>query len=162
MGRKTRAGLGMLEYPLHDSFREYIKALNNIYLKYNALHYDYDPTNFKWEDCNSEERCVYAIRRKSKDGDILAVMNFSDWVQFDYSVTIGEDFSAELLLDSDNQLYSGKLRRQDKIQSEWRKTRHGYPAVQRKNVPAQTRDRLSKINRGNFALRSCFLRNGVL
>ena len=36
------------------------------------------------------------------------VMNFSDWVQFDYSVTIGEDFSAELLLDSDNQLYSGK------------------------------------------------------
>ena len=98
----------MLEYPLHDSFREYIKALNKIYLKYNALHYDYDPTNFKWEDCNSEERCVYAIRRKSKDGDILAVMNFSDWVQFDYSVTIGEDFSAELLLDSDNQLYSGK------------------------------------------------------
>lgn len=98
----------MLEYPLHDSFREYIKALNKIYLKYNALHYDYDPTNFKWEDCNSEERCVYAIRRKSKDGDILAVMNFSDWFQFDYSVTIGEDFSAELLLDSDNQLYSGK------------------------------------------------------
>ena len=98
----------MLEYPLHDSFREYIKALNKIYLKYNALHYDYGPPNFKWEDCNSEERCVYAIRRKSKDGDILAVMNFSDWVQFDYSVTIGEDFSAELLLDSDNQLYSGK------------------------------------------------------
>ncbi|MBO7394698.1 MAG: hypothetical protein J6U16_01095, partial [Ruminococcus sp.] len=26
---------------------------------------------------------------------------------FDYSVTIGEDYEAELLLDSDDQLYSG-------------------------------------------------------
>ncbi|MDE6101642.1 MAG: glycogen-branching enzyme, partial [Ruminococcus sp.] len=40
----------MLKYPMHDSFREYIKALNKIYLKYNALHYYYDPTNFMWED----------------------------------------------------------------------------------------------------------------
>ena len=97
----------MLKYPMHDSFREYIRELNRIYLTYNALHYDYDPTNFMWEDCESTERCVYAIRRKSADGDILAVLNFSDWYQFDYSVTIGEDYEAELLLDSDDQLYSG-------------------------------------------------------
>lgn len=98
----------MLKYPLHDSFSEYIKALNRIYLKYNALHYDHDSTNFMWEDCSSAERCIYAMRRKSKDGDILAVLNFSDWFQFDYSVTIGSDFEAQLLLDSDNQIYSGR------------------------------------------------------
>ncbi len=97
----------MLKYPLHDSFREYIKKLNGIYLKYNALHYDYDPTNFMWEDCSSADRCVYAIRRKSADGDILAVLNFSDWFQPDYSVTVGSGYDVELLLDSDNQLYSG-------------------------------------------------------
>ena len=98
----------MLKYPLHDSFREYIKTLNMIYLKYTALHYDYDSTNFMWDDCNSAERCIYAIRRKSADGDILAVLNFSDWFQADYKVTVGENFEAELLLDSDNQIYSGR------------------------------------------------------
>jgi len=97
----------MLKYPLHDSFREYIKKLNRIYLEYNALHYDYDPTNFEWADCNSVERCVYAIRRKSADGDILAVFNFSDWYQAGYSVTVGGEYNAELLIDSDEQRYSG-------------------------------------------------------
>ena len=98
----------MLKYPMHDSFREYIRRLNEIYLKYTALHYDYDPTNFCWEDCNSAMRCVYAIRRKSADGDILAVLNFSDWYQADYSVTVGKDYKLTLLLDSDWQSFSGK------------------------------------------------------
>ncbi|MBR1592328.1 MAG: 1,4-alpha-glucan branching protein GlgB [Ruminococcus sp.] len=104
---KRQQDWDMLKYPMHDSFREYMKKLNKIYLKYTALHYDYDPTNFMWEDCNSPDRCVYAMRRKSADGDILAVLNFSDWYQKDYSVTIGADYKAKLLLDSDNQLYSG-------------------------------------------------------
>ena len=104
---KRQQDWDMLKYPLHDSFHQFVKKLNQIYLKYTALHYDYDPTNFCWEDCNSIDRCVYAIRRKSADGDILAVLNFSDWYQFDYSVTIGEDYKVKLLLDSDNQIYSG-------------------------------------------------------
>ena len=98
----------ILKYPIHDSFSEYMKKLNKIYLKYNALHYDYDPNNFLWEDCNSPDRCIYSIRRKSSDGDILAVMNFSDWYQTNYSVHVGENYKVELLLDSDNQIYSGK------------------------------------------------------
>ena len=104
---KRQQDWDMLKYPLHDSFRSYIKALNRIYLTYNALHYDYDPTNFMWEDCNCIERCIYAIRRKSADGDILAVFNFSDWFQFGYSLEIGKGLSVKLLLDSDDQLYSG-------------------------------------------------------
>ncbi|MDE5583448.1 MAG: 1,4-alpha-glucan branching protein GlgB [Ruminococcus sp.] len=98
----------MLKYPIHDSFSNYIKALNRIYLKYNALHYDFAPDNFTWADCNSPDRCVYSIRRKSPDGDILSVMNFSDWYQSDYSLNIGENIKLELLLDSDNQKYSGR------------------------------------------------------
>ena len=98
----------MLKYPIHDSFREYIRELNRIYLTHTALHYDYDPTNFAWEDCRSADRCIYAIRRKSADGDILAVLNFSDWYQADYSVEIGDGYEVTLLLDSDNQKYSGR------------------------------------------------------
>ena len=98
----------MLKYPVHDSFRRYIRELNMIYLEYNALHYDYDPTNFMWDDCKSPDRCVYALRRKSKDGDILAVLNLSDWFQGNYTVKIGEGFNVKLLLDSDCQLYNGR------------------------------------------------------
>lgn len=97
----------MLKYPVHDSFREYIKALNMFYLKYSALHYDYDPLNFEWSDCSSADRCVYAIRRKSAQGHILAVMNFSDWEQKDYSVIVGEDWKEKLLLNSDSCKYGG-------------------------------------------------------
>lgn len=97
----------MLKYPVHDAFREYIKALNKIYLKYNALHYDFDPLNFEWSDCNSADRCVYAIRRKSAQGHILAVLNFSDWNQKDYSIIVGDDWKEKLLLDSDECKFGG-------------------------------------------------------
>lgn len=98
----------LLDYPVHDSFREYIKALNTIYLTHTALHHDYDHYNFIWEDCDNAENCVCAIRRKSPEGDILAVLNFSDWCITDYVVNIGRDHSAALLLDSDNVLYNGQ------------------------------------------------------
>ena len=104
---KREQDWSMLKYPVHDAFREYIKSLNMIYLKYNALHYDFDPLNFEWSDCNSADRCVYAIRRKSAQGHILAVMNFSDWNQKDYSVTVGDDWKEKLLLDSDDCKFGG-------------------------------------------------------
>lgn len=104
---KRQQDWDMLKYPMHDSFREYISVLNHIYLRYNALYYDYDPTNFEWSDCSSDDLCIYAIRRKSAEGDILAILNFSDWIQFGYTVEIGEEYEAELLVDSDDQLYSG-------------------------------------------------------
>lgn len=98
----------MLKYPLHDSFHEYIKALNRIYLKYSALHYDYDPTNFKWEDCSSTDRCIYAVRRKSAEGDIIAVMNFSRTDCEKYCLELEDNVRVKLLLNSDSQIYSGK------------------------------------------------------
>lgn len=98
----------MLKYPLHDSFREYIRKLNHIYLENPAFHYDYDPTNFEWEDCSSADRCIYAVRRKTTEADILTVLNFSDWYQADYALDTGKGYTAELILDSDDQMYSGR------------------------------------------------------
>ena len=105
---KRQQDWDMLKYPNHDSFRVFVREMNRIYLKYNALHYDYDPTNFEWSDCNSTDRCVYAIRRKSDDGHILAVLNFSDWCQFDYVITVGENYKEELIIDSDWNRFSGR------------------------------------------------------
>lgn len=97
----------LLKFPEHDSFLRYIRELNRIHLEYPALHHDYEPDSFVWADCNSPERCVYAIRRKSTDGDILTVLNLSDWYQPDYSLNTGNVSEIKLLLDSDSELYSG-------------------------------------------------------
>jgi len=105
---KRQQDWDMLKYPIHDSFYRYIRDLNRIYLRYEALHLDYEPDNFIWADCNSTERCIYAFRRKSKTGDILTVLNLSDWYQPDYSLKTGSISEINLLLDSDSELYSGK------------------------------------------------------
>lgn len=97
----------MLKYPRHDSFREFIRAVNRLYLNVSALHYDHDPLNFEWADCNSPDRCMYAIRRKSGKGDVLAVFNFSDWYQYDYEVHVGEEEKVDLLIDSDWNSFGG-------------------------------------------------------
>lgn len=97
----------LLKYPIHDSFKRFIKAINRIYLQYDALHRDYEPNNFQWADCDSTEDCIYAFFRKGIDSDILAVFNFSDWEKSDYTVAIGEYSNAELLIDSDWQDFGG-------------------------------------------------------
>lgn len=98
---KRQQDWDMLKYPCHDSYREFVKAVNRLYLGCSALHYDYDPLNFEWCDCNSTDRCVYAIRRKSGAGDVLAIFNLSDWMQFDYKIEIGSMYKERLLIDSD-------------------------------------------------------------
>ncbi len=97
----------MLKYPLHDSFREFVRAINRLYLNCTALHYDYDPLNFEWVDCKSVDRCIYAIRRKSGTGDVLAILNFSDWKHSGYKVKIGEDYRERILIDTDWNSFSG-------------------------------------------------------
>lgn len=97
----------LLKYPLHDSFREYVRRLNKLYLKHTALHYDFDPTNFCWEDCTSTGICMYAIRRKSADGDIIGVFNLSGSRCTDYRLNVGAGTRVKLLLDSDSEQFSG-------------------------------------------------------
>ena len=50
---------------------------------------------------------MYAVRRKSGKGDVLAVFNFSDWMQPDYAVKIGSDWKETLLIDSDWNSFGG-------------------------------------------------------
>lgn len=104
---KRQQDWDMLKYPRHDAFREFVRAVNRLYLSCSALYYDCDPLNFEWSDCNSCDRCMYAIRRKSGKGDVLAVFNFSDWMQSDYTVKIGSDWKETLLIDSDWNSFGG-------------------------------------------------------
>ena len=81
----------ILKYPLHDAFHRYMIELNRIGQENDAFWHDYDPENFKWLDCHQEERCIYAIKRKGKNKNFIAIFNFSDEEQEDYELDTEEE-----------------------------------------------------------------------
>ncbi len=97
----------ILKYPVHDAFHRYMVELNRLYQEQDALHRDYRQGNFEWADCHQEERCIYAIRRKGTDRDLIAVWNLSDRLQEDYRLDLGECGTCELLLHTEWENYGG-------------------------------------------------------
>ncbi len=99
----------LLKYPNHDAFHCYIMELNRIYLENPALYADdYGTDGFEWLDCHSEEKCVYAFLRRSKNQTLLAVFNFSDKA-VDYKLKLNDISSLELLIDSNEPRFGGNF-----------------------------------------------------
>ncbi len=98
----------MRQYPTHDSFYRFMKELNHIYLSNDALYEDdYDENGFAWADCHQESRCIYAITRKSKKQEMLAVFNFSDRKWNKYFLSIEKP--VKMLLNTEWEKYGGNV-----------------------------------------------------
>lgn len=97
----------LLQYPMHDSFHNYIKRLNHLYLDNPALYAEeQSETGFRWLDCNSRDKCIYAIRRDGAGQSMMAIFNFSG-VRQDYDLYLEGNPGVGLLLNSDWQQFSG-------------------------------------------------------
>ena len=69
----------ILKKPEHNSFHKYILELNHVYLKNPALwELDHTYDGFKWVDCKTNNKCVFAYTRTDGNDTVLAVFNFSD------------------------------------------------------------------------------------
>ena len=69
----------ILKKPEHNSFHKYILELNNVYLNNPALwELDHTYDGFKWVDCKTDNKCVFAYTRTDGNDTVLAVFNFSD------------------------------------------------------------------------------------
>ncbi len=85
-----------------------MKRLNNIYLSGSALNEeDYEEDGFRWEDCSSEDKLLYAIRRSSKKESMIAVFNFGSEKQSGYTIELEDGEKPELLLFSDDSSFGG-------------------------------------------------------
>jgi 1,4-alpha-glucan branching enzyme len=75
---KTGLDWDILKFPEHKAVLEYVRALNNFYLKSSELwENDYDWAGFKWIVNDDSENSVIVFRRINKAGDeIIAVCNF--------------------------------------------------------------------------------------
>ncbi len=96
-------------YPIHDAFYHFMRDLNALYLTHAALYeQDYYENGFSWIDCHQEQTCIYAIGRKSKNEELIAIFNFSDKEQV---YTLPEKYAKKrytTLLDTTWNRYGGK------------------------------------------------------
>lgn len=99
------------KYPTHDSFYQFMKELNHIYLTHPALSdWDYQAVGFRWLDCHQESRCIYAVIRQGKEEKLTAIFNFSDQVQENYEIEMKNTESIEILLYSDWEQFGGSTK----------------------------------------------------
>lgn len=97
----------ILQYPIHDAFHGFMKALNHLYLEHPALsEKDYEKDGFSWIDCHQEEKCIYAFERSSEKERIVAVFNFSDKKVEQYSFKVKGAKKLERIFTSRQDIYA--------------------------------------------------------
>ena len=56
----------LLEQPLHDGLRRFVRDLNRVYASEPALHQcDFEPPGFQWIDCNDSDNSVVSLMRRA-------------------------------------------------------------------------------------------------
>ncbi|WP_414051261.1 1,4-alpha-glucan branching protein GlgB [Macrococcus animalis] len=99
----------LLDYPVHHSLHQFIKAFNKLYLREKALfELDYDQTGFKWIDAdNNHQRILSYIRRAADGTELVIVLNFSPEVYYDFKVGVSTPGKYRELFNSDKSIYGG-------------------------------------------------------
>ncbi len=100
----------LLDEPSHGALRHYVRALNALYRGEPALHEcDFDPSAFRWIDCNDNENSVVAFVRfaRNRDDFVVMILNFTPVTRADYRIGVpAPGFYAELL-NSDSSIFGG-------------------------------------------------------
>ncbi|HID31196.1 MAG TPA: 1,4-alpha-glucan branching enzyme, partial [Desulfobacterales bacterium] len=68
---------------------------------------DFDGTGFEWLDCNDATQSVVSYLRKSKNGFVVVVLNFTPVVRHGYRIGVPVTGDYRELLNSDAGLYGG-------------------------------------------------------
>jgi 1,4-alpha-glucan branching enzyme len=101
----------ILQYPVHNLTKDYVKALNGLYTNHPALYQsDYSPEGFEWIDCaNSKDSIVIFLRKNGKKEDILLfVCNFDTMVHENFLLGVPYSGSYKEILNSDEKAFGGE------------------------------------------------------
>ena len=105
----------LLKYPNHDSFHQYMKALNKIYMKEPALSArDDDPNGFAWILCGKENDVVYIFQREVNEDKVIVVLNLSGLVYKNYHFNYGNGDTMKVLINSDWNKFGGSTKDTEK------------------------------------------------
>ena len=99
----------LFDYDAHKALDEYVKSLNEFYLKTPAFwEIDYSWEGFEWISSDDYTQNIIVFRRKAKNGDeIIAVINFAPVKRENYC--IGVPFAGEYteVFNSDSKQFGG-------------------------------------------------------
>ncbi len=100
----------LLNYPMHRKMHQYVRDLNQFYLKEPALYeVDFHYDGFEWIDCNDTEHSIVSFIRKGKDWhDMLVfVCNFTPAAHDNYRIGAPLDTRYTEVFNSDSEEYGG-------------------------------------------------------
>ena len=103
----------LLDQPLHAKMQNFVKALNHMYTKYDALYYnDNENMGFEWIKCDDAESGIVSFIRRGKTAkdQLMFVCNFVPVERTTHMVGAPCLTKYEEILNSDAEEFGGKGR----------------------------------------------------
>ena len=107
----TETGLDwlLLEYPMHNNLKNYVKELGAFYLKTPALwEIDYSWDGFKWiSDSDYIQNTIAFIRTDKRGENLISLINFAPVLREDYRIGVPDEGVYTEVFNSDMAEYGG-------------------------------------------------------
>ena len=101
----------LLEYEKHQQMFDYVKNLNQLYLKENALWLlDHKYEGFEWVEADDDQRSIISFLRfpYNQEDHLLVICNFTPVTRENYQVGIPTYNDYKIIFNSDREQYGGK------------------------------------------------------
>lgn len=111
----------LLKLPAHDSFSQYFKAVNQMYVNEPVLYTEeFHDKNFKWTIVDDYLGVVYAYWRGSTKEKIWFIFNFAGEDHQDYQIKLEGHELVEELINTEWEEFGGSVKRPAKGQNDWK------------------------------------------
>ncbi len=98
----------LIQQDYHAQISLFLQDLGTLYISNTALwELDCRPEGFSWIDCNDYLNSVLAYIRRSREGYIICLLNFTPVVREGYRVGVPELTTYKEILNSDSVYYGG-------------------------------------------------------
>jgi len=98
----------LLSYPVHDTFKRYIRDLNMIYHHHPELSAaDYQFEGFKWIDADNSQQSIYSYYRTFNDEVSVVVLNMTPIGYHEFHLGVPQAGEYYELINSERDIYGG-------------------------------------------------------
>lgn len=127
----------LLDYPLHQTFKDFVKKLNHFYLSRPEFwEIDFSWEGFKWITHEDDLNSVIAFSRKDKSGEeIIVVCNFTPVERKKYRVGVKIPGSYKPIFSTDWEIFGGKTPTKSPSVRSTKTAIHGYENSVRLDIP---------------------------
>ena len=106
---KTSLDWHLLQYPVHKNMQEFVRDLNILYKTHPSLYQlQFSSAGYEWVDGDDRDNSIFIYLRKSKHNKevLMTILNLTPR-SFDYRIGVDEFTDWKVILNSDEEKYSG-------------------------------------------------------